>query len=78
MRAVGFGVEAAERSTGIWGAVLAGPAVQLHLTSRLALWVEVDVALTVVAPEFHVRNLGTLYVPPRIGSRLAAGFEVNF
>jgi hypothetical protein len=78
MRGVGFGVPATSTASGVWGGVAIGPAVQLRLFSRLSLWVEADASLTLLKPEFHVRNLPTLYTPPDGGCRVAAGFETNF
>jgi hypothetical protein len=78
MRGVGFGVPATSTTTGVWGGVVVGPAVRLQLLSQLSLWVEADASLTLLKPEFHMRNLPTLFTPPAGGSRAAAGFEVNF
>jgi hypothetical protein len=78
MRGVGFGVPATKTTSGVWGGVAIGPAVQLRLFSHLSLWVEADASLTLLKPEFHVRNLPTLYTPPDGSSRVAAGFEMNF
>jgi hypothetical protein len=77
MRGKGFGVETTDRTSGVWGGVVIGPAVQFRMTARLALWVEADAVVTLLKPEFHMRNLGTLYSPPAGGSRASAGFEVN-
>ena len=77
MRGKGFGVDATSASSGVWGGVVAGPAVQFKMTRRLALWVEADATFTLLKPEFHMRNLGTLYEPTTSGARTAIGFEVN-
>ncbi len=78
MRGVGFGVPATSTTTGVWGGVVIGPAVRLRLLTQLSLWVEADASLTLLKPEFHMRNLPTLFTPPAGGSRAAAGFEANF
>jgi hypothetical protein len=78
MRGRGFGVATTSSTSGLWGGVVIGPAVQFRTTERLSLWVEADATLTLVKPEFHMRNLDTLYAPQAGGSRLSAGFEVNF
>jgi hypothetical protein len=78
MLARGFGTDTTTSSSRLWGGVVVGPALQLQMTRRLALWVEADASLTILRPEFHMRNLDTLYAPPVGGSRAAAGFEVNF
>jgi hypothetical protein len=78
MRGRGFGVEETAVSSGLWGGVVFGPAAQWCMTRRVSLWVEADAVLSVLTPEFHMRNLSTLYAPPSAGARAAAGFEANF
>ncbi|HXK20479.1 MAG TPA: hypothetical protein VNG33_21865 [Polyangiaceae bacterium] len=78
MHGRGFGVETASSTSGLWGGVVIGPAVQFRTTQRLSLWLEADATLTVLRPEFHMRNLETLYAPAPGGSRACAGIEVNF
>jgi hypothetical protein len=78
LRGSGFGGESGASTTGVWGGVSVGPALQFRITSALSLWAEVDASLTLLKPEFHMRNLGTLYAPPAAGSRAALGFELKF
>jgi hypothetical protein len=78
LRGSGFGGQPNASTTGLWGGVSAGPALQLRIASALSLWAEVDASLTLLQPEFHTRNLGTLYSPPAAGSRAALGFELKF
>ena len=78
MRGKGFGVATTGSTSGLWGGVVVGPAVQFRTTGRLSLWVEADATLTLLKPEFYMRNLDTLYAPAAGGSRASAGFEVNF
>lgn len=78
MRGVGFGVPATGTTHGVWGGVVIGPAVQLRLLSQLSLWLEADASLTLLRPEFYVRNLPTLFAPAAGASRAVAGFEANF
>jgi hypothetical protein len=78
MRGQGFGANTTGSSSGLWGGVVIGPAVQFRTTQRLSLWVEADATLTLLKPEFHIRNLPTLYAPAAGGSRASAGFELNF
>jgi hypothetical protein len=78
MRGQGFGVDRAGSSSGLWGGVAIGPAMQFRTSQRLSLWVEADATLTLLRPEFHIRNLPTLYAPAAGGSRASAGFELNF
>ena len=78
LRGAGFGVDATATTTGLWGAVMVGPALQFRMTSRLSLWVEADASLTILSPEFHMRNLGSLYSPQRAGSRAWLGIELKF
>jgi len=78
MRGEGFGVAATAATNGVWGGVVIGPAVQFRMTERLSLWAEADAVLTLLKPEFHVRNLERLYSPTAGGSRASLGLEVNF
>lgn len=78
MRARGFGVDETASANRLWGGVVVGPALQWRMTRRLSLWVEADLLLTVLTPEFYMRNLSSLYAPSRAGARAAVGFEANF
>ena len=78
MRGNGYGVQDTKQTSGVWGGLIAGPAVQLQLTRRLSVWLETDASVTILAPEFHMRNLDTLYTPPAGGARASAGFETVF
>lgn len=78
LRGSGFGVEASASSSGVWGGVSAGPALQFRMAHTLSLWAEVDASLTLLKPEFHMRNLGSLYRPQSAGGRAALGLELNF
>ncbi|HEY1534835.1 MAG TPA: hypothetical protein VGF76_12480, partial [Polyangiaceae bacterium] len=77
IRGEGFGIPAAETSGGAWGAAVIGPALHLTLAGAFALWVEGDAVLTLLRPEFHARNLDSLYTPPEAGARFSAGLEVD-
>lgn len=78
MRGNGFGVEASEATSGLWGGVVAGLAAEWRLARRLSLWVEADAVLTLLKPEFHMQNLPTLYRPDSAGARFAAGLQSYF
>jgi hypothetical protein len=78
LHAQGFGLETSTSATKPWGALFIGSAMQLRLTARLSVWLEADGLLTVLKPEFYVRNLSTLYSPPTASMRAATGFEVFF
>ncbi|HEX3853550.1 MAG TPA: hypothetical protein VHW01_21440 [Polyangiaceae bacterium] len=78
IRGEGFGTAQAESTSGLWGAAELGPALRLRLSNAIALWLEGDALLTVLRPEFHVKNLDTLYTPPLGNLRLVAGLEINF
>ncbi len=77
MHGKGFGVDATNDTSSVWGGVVLGPAVRFKIARRLALWGEADVQFTLLKPEFHMRNLGTLYEPATAGARASLGFEVN-
>jgi len=77
MRANGYGVQDTKQTSGLWGGLVIGPAVQLHLTGRLSVWLETAASVTLLAPEFHMRNLDTLYTPPTAGARASVGFETT-
>jgi hypothetical protein len=78
IRGEGFGTPTSETSGGTWAALVLAPALHLRLARAVALWVEGDALLTAVRPEFHARNLESLYVPAWAGLRLSAGLEVDF
>ena len=78
MRGEGFGAAATVAKNALWAGVVIGPAVQFRMTGRLSLWVEADAVLTVLKPEFYVRNLERLYSPTAGGSRVSLGLEANF
>lgn len=78
MRGRGFGVPEAAVSSGLWGGVVFGPAVQWRMTRALSLWLETDAVLTILSPEFHMRNLPELYSPGPLGARASLGFETEF
>ena len=77
IRGEGFGIPATETSGGAWGAAVLGPALHLAIAGAFALWLEGDALLTLLRPEFHARNLDSLYTPPEAGARLSAGLEVD-
>jgi hypothetical protein len=62
----------------VWGGVVVAPGVSYQLARRLSLVVQAGASLTLLSPEFYVRNLETLYRPPAFGARVAAGFEWAF
>jgi hypothetical protein len=76
VRGEGFGTASAETTSGLWAAAVLGPAFRIQVTRVFAIWLEADALLTILRPEFHVRNLDTLYTPPWGGSRASAGLEV--
>ena len=76
VRGEGFGTANAETTSGLWAAAILGPALRIRATRVFAIWLEVDAMLTILRPEFHVRNLDTLYTPPWGCSRASAGLEV--
>jgi hypothetical protein len=78
IRGVGFGIANSETSARLWGALILGPALRLQATRNLSFWFEADAMATVLKPEFHLRNLDTLYTPAWGGSLLSAGLEVDF
>ncbi|HVY32219.1 MAG TPA: hypothetical protein VHB79_37035 [Polyangiaceae bacterium] len=78
MRGRGFGTAETSSTTGLWGGLALGPALEWRATSRLSLWLEGDAVLTLLKPEFHVRNLPSLYAPPTVAARAAAGLEAHF
>jgi hypothetical protein len=78
MRGRGFGVPESAVTTGVWGGLALGPALQWRMTRRFSLWLEADAVLTLLRPEFHMRNLPTLYQPPALSGRALAGFEADF
>jgi hypothetical protein len=78
LRGDGFGIASSETSARLWGALVLGPALRLRVAPNFAFWLEADARVTVLRPEFHVRNLDTLYTPPWGGSLLSAGLEVDF
>jgi hypothetical protein len=78
MRGRGFGVETTSATSGLWGGLVVGPAVQFRMSRRLSLWVEADASVTLLKPGFYVRNLERLYSPPAAGARGTVGLEVNF
>jgi hypothetical protein len=78
LHAQGFGLDTSTSATKPWGGSFIGSAVQLRLTARLSVWLEADGLLTVLKPEFYVRNLSTLYSPPTASMRAATGFEIFF
>jgi hypothetical protein len=78
MRGRGFGTAETSTTTGLWGGLTLGPALEWRATARLSLWLEGDALLTLLKPEFHVRNLPSLYSPPTVAARAAAGLEAHF
>jgi len=76
VRVEGFGTANAETTSGLWAAAALGPALRIQVTRVFAIWFEADALLTILRPEFHVRNLDTLYTPPWGASRASAGLEV--
>jgi len=76
VRGEGFGTANTETTSGLWVAAVLGPALRIQVTGACAIWLETDAMLTILRPEFHVRNLDTLYSPPWSGSRASAGLEV--
>lgn len=78
MRGSGFGVAETSATTGLWGGLTLGPALEWRATPRLSLWLEGAALLTLLKPEFHVRNLPSLYTPPTVAARAAAGLEAHF
>jgi hypothetical protein len=78
VRGAGFGTAQAESATGLWGAAELAPALHLRVNSTFAFWAEGEAQLTALRPEFHIRNLDTLYAPPLGNVRAVAGLEVNF
>jgi hypothetical protein len=78
MRGRGFGVPESAATRGVWGGLALGPALQWRMTRRLSLWLEADAVLTLLRPEFHMRNLPSLYEPPALSGRAVAGFEAHF
>lgn len=78
MRGSGFGVSETSATSQLWGGLMMGPALEWRATSGLSLWLEGDALLTLLKPEFHVRNLPSLYSPRTISAKAAAGLEVHF
>lgn len=78
MRGSGFGVPETSATSRLWGGLSLGPALEWRATSRLSLWLEGDALLTLLKPEFHVRNLPSLYSPPTVSAKAAAGLEAHF
>jgi hypothetical protein len=78
MRGSGFGVAETSATSRLWGGLSLGPALEWQATARLSLWLEGAALLTLLKPEFHVRNLPSLYSPNAVSAKAAAGLEAHF
>jgi hypothetical protein len=78
MRGEGFGAQQNSTSHSLWGAVVAGPALQLPVANAVALWLGAEGVFSFLRPGFNVRNLGTLYTAPPVSARIGVGCEVRF
>lgn len=78
MRGEGFGARPNETSRSLWGAVVAGPALQWPVTNTISLRLGAEGVFSFLRPGFNVRNLGTLYTAPPVSARIGAGGEVRF
>jgi hypothetical protein len=78
VRGTGFGASQPSSSAGLWGGVGFEPGVSFQLTRALSLLGQAAADVTLLRPEFHVRNLPTLYRPHGLGLRASAGFEWAF
>ena len=77
VHAAGFGLEPSFSSFAFWGAVTAAPFVRWAFTPGLALFGEGEVEVSVARPEFHARNLGTLFRPDPVGGTVWIGVEAS-
>jgi hypothetical protein len=77
LRGVGFGLEPTYTSIGFWGALTASPVIRWAFGPALTLFAEAEMDIAVARPEFHARNLGTLFRPDEAGAALWLGAETS-
>jgi hypothetical protein len=73
IRGDGFGPAESFESNQLWVSVTAAPVLRYAFTSGLSLYAEGEFGVAVVRPEFHARNLPTLFAP----DRTAAAFWIG-
>ncbi len=78
LRAAGEGTADVKVSRQLWAALPLTAAIRWPRAGRWALWAEASALLSLLRPEFYVRNLSPLHRPDRTGARAAIGIEVRF
>jgi hypothetical protein len=65
IRGVGFGTAESFESNQLWVSATAAPVLRYAFISGLSLYAEGEFGVAMVRPEFHARNLPTLFSPDR-------------
>ena len=77
LRGEGVGVAETFSSNGFWGAFNAAPVLSWAFGPALTLFAEAEAEIAVTRPEFHERNLGTLFRADQAGAVFWLGAETS-